>query len=64
MPRLAKCSRCRRTYMVVGPHSGVMTFEWICPRCKRARNLPRPCVPTDHTVAAVPPQAAHLSQPV
>lgn len=64
MPTIAKCARCQRTYMVVGPRSGMMTVEWICPRCKRGRNLPDPRVPTDHACAAVAPESARLSRPV
>lgn len=40
MPTLANCSRCERTYMVIGPHPPGQRDVWICPRCKRARNLP------------------------
>ncbi len=41
MPTVAHCSKCLRTYMVVGPHSPKTMNDWICPRCKRVRNLPR-----------------------
>ncbi len=41
MPTVAHCSKCLRTYMVVGPHSPTSVDDWICPRCKRVRNLPR-----------------------
>lgn len=40
MPTVANCSRCERTYMVIGPHPSGQRDVWICPRCKRARNLP------------------------
>jgi ribosomal protein L37AE/L43A len=41
MAILAKCSKCRRSYLVLGQHFRTMTKVWICPRCKRGRNLPR-----------------------
>ena len=41
MPTVAQCAKCQRTYMVVGPHSPTTMDNWICPRCKRGRNLPR-----------------------
>lgn len=40
MPALAKCLNCRLTYMVLGKGSNTI-MRWICPRCKRRRNLPR-----------------------
>ncbi len=41
MPTVAQCAKCQRTYMVVGPHYPKTMNDWICPRCKRVRNLPR-----------------------
>ncbi len=40
MPILAKCSKCRRSYTVIGQRART-TMTWICPRCKRSRNLTR-----------------------
>jgi len=36
---LTKCPKCRRTYLVFGKPCR-STVVWICPRCKRGRNLP------------------------
>jgi transposase-like protein len=41
MAIITKCSTCPRTYVVLGQHSRTMKAMWICPRCKRGRNLPR-----------------------
>ncbi len=38
MPILSKCSKCRRSYTVIGQRART-TMMWICPRCKRSRNL-------------------------
>ncbi len=40
MPILTKCSKCRRSYTVIGQRART-TMTWICPRCKRSRNLTR-----------------------
>jgi transposase-like protein len=40
VPILTKCSTCPRSYTVVGQRAR-KTATWICPRCKRSRNLPR-----------------------
>jgi transposase-like protein len=40
MPILTKCSKCRRSYTVIGQRAHT-TMTWICPRCKRSRNLTR-----------------------
>ncbi len=40
MPILAKCSKCRRSYTVIGQRART-SMTWICPRCKRSRNLTR-----------------------
>ncbi len=40
MPILSKCSKCRRSYTVIGQRART-TMTWICPRCKRSRNLTR-----------------------
>ena len=39
MPILAKCSKCSRSYTVIGQRAR-RAMLWICPRCKRGRNLP------------------------
>lgn len=60
MPLLASCSRCRRTYMVLGPHSRTIVPVWICPRCKRRRNLPREGTPKHHAFASSSRRATAL----
>ena len=40
MASLNQCDRCRRRYVVIGQRNGKLLI-WICPRCKKARNLPR-----------------------
>ncbi len=40
MPTLNRCYQCRRRYFVIGlqytKHS-----PWLCPNCKKAKNLPK-----------------------
>ncbi len=54
MAFLAKCSRCQRPYMVIGPQSRTLMAVWICPRCKRGRNLPREVAPENHPSVSLP----------
>lgn len=40
MPAIAKCVTCQLTYTILYKGSTILA-QWICPRCKRSRNLPR-----------------------
>ena len=54
MAVLSKCSRYQRPYMVIGSHSRTLMAMWICPRCKRGRNLPRAAAPENHPSVSSP----------
>ncbi len=54
MPVSARCSRCKRTYMVIGLQSRTLMAAWTCPRCKRGRNLPREVAPENHPSVSLP----------
>lgn len=58
MPTAAQCSQCQRTYVVIGPHSPILGTVWICPRCKRGRNLPREATHGPHPLLSSPTRMA------
>ncbi len=60
MPSVAHCSRCERTYIVIGPPSPGQRDVWICPRCKRGRNLPLDAGRENPGVVSGPPRVTAL----
>jgi len=40
MPTVNRCAQCRRRYLVIGLQH-TKPAHWICPVCKKAKNLPK-----------------------
>jgi len=40
MPTLNRCAQCRRRYVVIGLQHKKQ-LAWLCPNCKKSKNLPK-----------------------